>query len=363
MMNEKRGQRTGSPQILSFESPRKKPRIPSKTKKEPKKENDLPVQTDGKNKLVSTPSKTHESKAIITPQTVKKERKTHDPPTDEKARRKLAFGKYNDTTEVSENVRLIYRLIRNSTGAIGGNGSFGAIYGELTTGSMQKMVNLMKEHTGLDKNSKFIDVGSGIGKPNLHVNEDPGVDFSYGIEMERSRWLLGLCALKAVLSKALDKKDLGQRCIFEHGNIKQASTFDPFTHVYMFSIGFPPTLWDHLAEMFNNSHSEYLICFHPPRIIIEKYEFEVDLIVQTPTSMHGSSEGHTGYIYKRRDHETSYSKFRCDPLYHDAYELVKKGPASLYKNVVDRVDKELNSGRATRAKKIVHCIGSDDEEE
>lgn len=362
-MNWKREKRTGNPRVLSYESPRKKSRSSTKTKKDDDG-NDLLIQTDEKSKRLSTPSKTSESKAIVTPLTVKKERNNSDSPADEKPRRKLAFGKYIDTSNISENVRLIYKLVHSTTGAIGGNGSFGAIYGELTKGSMQKMVNLMKEHTGLDKSSNFIDVGSGIGKPNLHVNEDPGVNFSYGIEMERSRWLLGLCALKAVLTKAREKKDLGQRCMFDHGNIKQANTFDPFTHVYMFSIGFPPTLWDHLSEMFNNSHSEYLICFHPPRVIIEKYEFEVDLIIQTPTSMHGSSEGHTGYIYKRRNTAplASSGNVRCDPLYQDAYNFVKKGPAFLHKNVVARVKKELHSGRATRANGIVHCIGSDDDE-
>lgn len=129
------------------------------------------------------------------------------------------------------------------------------------------------------------------------------------------------------------------------------------------SLSFPPTLWDHLAEMFNNSRSDYLICFHPPRIIIERYGFDVDLITQTPTSMHGSSEGHTGYLYKRQNLTTSPSgKVSCDPLYHDAYELVKSGPELLYNNVVTRVDKELYSGRVTRAKKMVHCVGSDEEE-
>ena len=108
------------------------------------------------------------------------------------------------------------------------------------------MTNLMKEHTKLDKSSKFIDVGSGIGKPNLHVCQDPGVEFSYGIEMERSRWLLGMTSLKATLDAASEQTTvaygaevtkIGTRCYMEHSNIMFAKTFDPFTHVYMFSIG------------------------------------------------------------------------------------------------------------------------------
>lgn len=241
MATGKREKSTRNPRLLSFESPRKKSRGISKTKTECRQGSNDPIaQTDKSDNCPSTPSTKNQDangKAIVTPQTEQKEREVSHFSTSNEPRRKLAFGKYEDSTKLSENVKLIYKIIHNITGAVGGNGSFGAIYGELTKGSMQKMVNLMKEHTGLDENSKFIDVGSGIGKPNLHVNEDPGVAFSYGIEMERSRWLLGLSALKAVLTKARDKKDLGQKCIFHHGNIKQAKTFDPFTHVYMFSIG------------------------------------------------------------------------------------------------------------------------------
>lgn len=144
------------------------------------------------------------------------------------------------------NVRTAYALIRKLTGSVGGNGSFGAIYGELTMGSMQKMIELMKIHTGFDSSSRFIDVGSGLGKPSIHVSQDPGVAFSYGIEMERSRWSLGMANLKAVVDAAWDQSSLkslkddeklGYSCYFQHGNIKFANSFDPFTHVYMFSIG------------------------------------------------------------------------------------------------------------------------------
>lgn len=177
------------------------------------------------------------------------------------AKRKLIFGRMVTETVVQENVRQVYSIIRKFTGGIGGNGSHGPIYGELTMGSMQKMVNLMKEHTGLSYTSRFIDVGSGIGKPNFHVAQDPGVELSYGIEIEADRWLLGMSCLKQVLNIAASQQQqqqqqgqqteaavaptsmpsenlaLQHRVLFEHGDIRNAKTFDPFTHVYMFSIG------------------------------------------------------------------------------------------------------------------------------
>jgi len=42
---------------------------------------------------------------------------------------------------------------------IGGNGWTGAMYGELTKGSMTKIVNFMMEEMSFGIDSKFIDIG------------------------------------------------------------------------------------------------------------------------------------------------------------------------------------------------------------
>lgn len=121
------------------------------------------------------------------------------------AKRRLIFGKSVVEVTVLESVRRVYGIIKKRTGSIGGNSSFGPIYGELTMGSMQKMINLMKEHTSFDNTSRFIDVGSGVGKPNLHVAQDPGVELSYGIEVEGDRWLLSMHGLQGVLEAVTDQ--------------------------------------------------------------------------------------------------------------------------------------------------------------
>jgi hypothetical protein len=160
------------------------------------------------------------------------------------AEKKLPFGGTSKPIEVANNVKRVYQIVNKHTGSIGGNSHGGAIYGELTVGSMQKMVNLMIEHTGLGPESRFIDVGCGLGKPNLHVTQMPGVEFSYGIEMEHTRWMLGIVNMHQVLQQAqMDEIEgrttdlIGHACVLEHGDIRQAKFFDPFTHVYMFDIG------------------------------------------------------------------------------------------------------------------------------
>jgi hypothetical protein len=167
--------------------------------------------------------------------------------TKESNTRKLPFGGNTKSIDIPTNVSRVYNIVNKHTGSIGGNGHGGAIYGELRVGSMQKMTNLMMEHTGLNVNSRFIDVGCGLGKPNLHVAQHPGVEFSYGIEMENVRWMLGIANLHQVLEQA--KRDavndeeisedakIGHACYLAHGDITEANFFDPFTHVYMFDIG------------------------------------------------------------------------------------------------------------------------------
>ena len=102
----------------------------------------------------------------------------------------------------------------------------------------------MIEHTGLSVHSRFIDVGCGLAKPSLHVAQYPGVEFSYGIEVEHVRYMLGMSNLEQVLKAAMKdeesemtKTKIGHKCIIEYGDITEAKTFDPFTHVYMFDIG------------------------------------------------------------------------------------------------------------------------------
>ncbi len=50
----------------------------------------------------------------------------------------------------------------------------------------------LQDKTGFDENSSFIDVGSGLGKPNFHVAHDPKVEISYGLELEKVRWELSI---------------------------------------------------------------------------------------------------------------------------------------------------------------------------
>ena len=279
-----------------------------------------------------------------------------------------AFGHEYENPIMPKGVDTVYRIVHKTTGSLGGNGSGGAIYGELTKSSMHKLVKLMVASTNLGPKSRFLDVGSGLGKPNLHVAQYPGVKVSIGIELKRERWMLSLSNLKACLKTAAtdaarhgpadpsgghgpaDPSGGGRvkgNTMFIQGDISKARTFDPFTHVYMFSVGFPPALWKRLATIWNNSNPntcQYLICFVPEKKL-EEYDFAVEFVAEADTSMHGSGEHHTVYLYKRS--KPVYSL--CDPLFQSSYNLLKRGLNPLKNFVNEQLNTEESCKRSRRS--------------
>ncbi len=133
--------------------------------------------------------------------------------------------------------------------------------------------------------------------------------------------------------------------------------------------------------------------------MIDRYGFNVELIVQTSTSMHGSSEGHTGYIYRRvepsikasqqevngegdeenkenrkmsssrkqgkknkrsnRDEKDKDCRILLeggvlsDPLFVNAWKSTRQDLTTLMNDVRSEVLKNLSSSRPTRKRKSV----------
>jgi len=295
--------------------------------------------------------------------------------------RATAFGHEYDRPIMPKGVDRVYRIVNTLTGSLGGAGCGGAIYGELTKSSMHKLIKLMVDSIKLGPDSRFLDVGSGVGKPNLHVAQYPGVKVSIGIELIYERWLLSISCLKACLKTAAtdaaaaaddatsgrygpaDPASSGRlkgNTMFILGDITKACTFDPFTHVYMFSVGFPPALWKRLATIWNNSNPNtclYFICYSPEKDL-EEYDFDVELVAETGTTMHGSKEHHKVYLYKRSKPPADW----CDPLFQSSYDLVKRGLKPL-KSFVDEQERRETCKRSRRSAGIDDDDSSVDEED
>jgi len=200
------------------------------------------------------------------------------------------------------NVDELYKVIQKNTGRLGGNATGGAIYGEMTKMSFQRVVDAMVDKCGLDGTSIFLDIGAGLGKPNMHVAIEPGVQFSVGVEIMPVRWQLSLLNLKASLSGCAALKEMRKPNVaFALSDITEIEHFNPFTHIYMYDIAFTPPVMNAIAKAFNSSSSaQYLVSYHKPRKIIYMHGFLVNLVTYVPgTSMHGSGQKRTAWVYKK----------------------------------------------------------------
>ena len=198
----------------------------------------------------------------------------------------------------------IYKLFRRRTGKLGGGGAGGAIYGEVTQRSFARVVDMLKSECELTASSTFIDIGAGLGKPNLHVALDPGVKASVGVELGGERWWQSQDILWHGLEETTAQETglnaLNGPVFLAHADFLDVTTLNDFSHVYMFDKGFPPVLMEHIAHVFNtSSNSKYLMCYKNPKKIVDNYEFNVEEIGRVRTSMSGSGEGNTCFFYRK----------------------------------------------------------------
>ncbi len=166
---------------------------------------------------------------------------------------------------------------------------------------MQKILEVMKEHCGLNEESVFMDIGSGLGKPCLHASLFPGVHRAMGVEIEPLRHQLALANLNRAMLEPFGDPAIKRPCVvFRSQDIMYVGDLFPFTHIFQFDVAFPQYTMCHIAELFNRSSStRYFVCFHKPSFVIDICDFHVQPIASISTRMTGSSEQHTGFVYAR----------------------------------------------------------------
>ncbi|KAL3763710.1 hypothetical protein ACHAWU_008032 [Discostella pseudostelligera] len=197
----------------------------------------------------------------------------------------------------------------------------GPIYGEITQGSMQKLIQLMIDHTSLSQESHFIDIGCGLACIE---------DCHAGCKTWNKLWR------KMMLQSVF-------LCLGRYYST-EVTSLDPFTHVYMFDTGSPPELLKELvAVRWNRSGSEFLICYHGPKCMVDKYHFSVKLMVQSTAYMTTTSEGRECYIYRCIQGATSDGT-HCDKFFHmhrTCVELWTKKQATKKKKPAPKKMKQL----------------------
>lgn len=193
-----------------------------------------------------------------------------------------------------QNTTNVYRIFKKKTGSLGGAAVGGSIYGEVTEKSFDRLVQMLVNQCDFDNNSIFLDIGSGLGKPNLHTSVYPGVKYSFGVEISGARWWQSLVVLKSFLESGI-----GSNVFMAHADVMSIDTFDPVTHIYTFNTGFPFDTMQHIANSFNRSSSTmWISCYDNPTTMTE-YGFDAHLIEKLPMKLNGSGNQHMCYIYKK----------------------------------------------------------------
>jgi len=80
-----------------------------------------------------------------------------------------ALHSWDVSPTISPEVKKLYSVIKK-TGSLSGSGAGGeGMFGEITMGSFQRIVEFLTWYTDLGSESAFLDLGSGCGKPALHT--------------------------------------------------------------------------------------------------------------------------------------------------------------------------------------------------
>jgi hypothetical protein len=98
----------------------------------------------------------------------------------------------------------------------------GPMYGELVKASFVKIISGLKEICDLKKTTRFLDVGCGLGKPNIHMAIMEEVALSIGIENQQLRYNLGMTVLQKFYQKT---NTLPPRTMLVNADISNADTF------------------------------------------------------------------------------------------------------------------------------------------
>jgi len=228
-------------------------------------------------------------------------------------------------------VRKLYSLI--NTRKTGADSAFGGqnitpIAGEITTCSMDRIIKQMQILMKLDRCSRILDIGSGQGKPNLHFSAAVNPSLNVGVEVIPLRWYQAVLNLTKVCDASLLGKSFYPNCVFVLGNIREAGSFDPFTHIYMFSTGFNPKTYRAIARRLNRTRStRYLVCYAKYADLLDHDFKNLELIHQEEVTMVSAGEKKTAYFYKVT-HELSHDNIiddevHCDAFFSKSYQVSK----------------------------------------
>lgn len=185
--------------------------------------------------------------------------------------RGMPVSSLSPTTSTAVNAA--YSDVQRASGHIGGEAHGGAIYGEMAKGDMQRLIEVLRTVTQLNRGSVFLDIGAGLGKPSIHVAIEIGC-LAIGVEYMATRFNLSIANLKRLNRDASPVKrgvqgqsgplrQLGSPTVmFCCEDAWRMGSVDPTTHLFMFDVGIPEALMRHVAALFRRSKTADYVIFY-----------------------------------------------------------------------------------------------------
>jgi hypothetical protein len=129
-------------------------------------------------------------------------------------------------------VKELYRQVgRTVFGDLSFSGDGNSVYGEMTQGILQAAFQRINPEGGL-----LLDIGHGRGLPSLQAAVGSNFTHSVGIELQKAFYKDSLENLQKVGSNDTTKAAL-KKCMFLEGDILDAQSLEPFTHVFSHCVG------------------------------------------------------------------------------------------------------------------------------
>jgi hypothetical protein len=161
---------------------------------------------------------------------------------------------------IPDSVKAAYSEMRKIERQIGGDGGGAGMYGSLSEGGMQPIITYFKLH-GMGRESVFVDVGTGLGRPLVHAMVDAHVHTAYGYELaeekcRNAREMMRRLHQRGILSER-QYRSIHLRCM----DVARLHQLPPgTTHVYAFWQGFHPEDKMAFGRLFSECDTARSIC-------------------------------------------------------------------------------------------------------
>ncbi|PNW79759.1 hypothetical protein CHLRE_08g365550v5 [Chlamydomonas reinhardtii] len=207
-------------------------------------------------------------------------------------------------------VDALYGLMQSFENKLGGGEGVEGLYGSITQGGMQKILECLAHNTGLDHRSTFIDIGAGLGRPLLHAMVSHGVPCTWGVELDKVKCDKAAAFCQHVLGNLVTKEVLpaGVAVPPVHCSpVEKFASLDPATHAYSFWEGVPASGKRAFGELFAKSKSLRAVAVvqramrgQEPAAVMREMGFGPLILINSfSVSMSGSGRSFQAYVFSK----------------------------------------------------------------